>query len=294
MDNILLDLINKKQYEFIGEGYISKSFRFIINNKKYILLQGQLSDSFSCYIRSYNNIKFLSNKENPYIISINIPSKGIELIKPNENNIFLKNGALIYEEINGLILSEKYFNKINIDNISNKLSLFLKELYLIPVNISDIQNAKNKIISEFNDDIEIIKNYFDEKKFEKINNFKNEFLEYIKNFNEFHYVHGDLWEENMIISDDYQELIGIVDFDNFGIGDNAKDYASLLDLGFDFVNNLINKNEKYIKNKNEFIERIKLYQKKIELEDLAYILRDNNLAWRMDSKIKNLENLHLI
>ena len=53
MDNILLDLINKKQYEFIGEGYISKSFRFIINNKKYILLQGQLSDSFSCYIRSY-------------------------------------------------------------------------------------------------------------------------------------------------------------------------------------------------------------------------------------------------
>ena len=98
----------------------------------------------------------------------------------------------------------------------------------------------------------------------------------------------------MIISDDYQELIGIVDFDNFGIGDNAKDYASLLDLGFDFVNNLINKNEKYIKNKNEFIERIKLYQKKIELEDLAYILRDNNLAWRMDSKIKYLENLHLI
>ena len=128
----------------------------------------------------------------------------------------------------------------------------------------------------------------------KINNFKEEFLEYIKDFNDFHYIHGDLWEENMIISYDYQDLVGIVDFDNFSLGDVAKDYATLLDLGFDFIDMLLNKNIKCFKNKEEFIKRIKIYQKKIEIEDLAYILRDNNLKWRINSKIENLKELCLI
>ena len=294
MDKMLLNLINKKQYEPLGEGYISKSYRFIINSKKYVLLQGQLSDSFPCYLQSYNNIKFLFNNGKPYIKSILYPYKGIKLINPDINNIFLKNGALLYEEIKGLILYEKYFNKINKENLSTKLSLFLNELYLIPIKESDIPKSKNKIIFEFKEDIEIINDFLKGNGVEKINTFKNEFLEYINVFNDFHYIHCDLWEENMIISEDYQDLIGIVDFDNFSIGDTAKDYATLLDLGFDFINILINKNEKCIKNRDDFVKRIKLYQKKIEIEDLAYILRDNNLNWRINSKIENLKEIGLI
>jgi hypothetical protein len=294
MENILLNLINKKEYELIGEGYISKSYRFILNSKKYILLQGQLFDSFPCYNQSYNNIMFLFNKGKSYIKSVKIPDKGIELIKPNEKNNFLKNGALIYEEIEGFIFYKKYFNKINKENISNKLSLFLNELYIIPINNNDIPQAKNKIISEFNDDIKTINSHFKGNNMGKINNFKEEFLEYIKDFNDFHYIHGDLWEENMIISYDYQDLIGIVDFDNFSLGDIAKDYAALLDLGFDFIDMLLNKNIKCYKNKEEFVKRIKIYQKKIEIEDLAYILRDNNLKWRINSKMENLKELCLI
>ena len=57
-----------------------------------------------------------------------------------------------------------------------------------------------------------------------------------KSFEDFHYIHGDLWEENMIISKDYQDLVGIVDFDNFSLGDISKDYATLLDFGFNFIN----------------------------------------------------------
>ena len=98
----------------------------------------------------------------------------------------------------------------------------------------------------------------------------------------------------MIISDDYHELIGVVDFDNFGLGDIAKDFATLLDLGFDFVNLLVNKNGNCFKDKDDFIKRIKLYQKKIEIEDLAYILRNDNLKWRLSSKLENLKNLYLI
>ena len=294
MENILINIINKKEYELVGEGYISKSYRFIINSKKYILLQGQLSDSFPCYFQSYNNIMFLFNQGNCYIKSVKIPFKGIELINPNEKNNFLKNGALIYEEIEGLIFYEKYFNKINKENISNKLSLFLYELYLIPIKNSDIPIARDKIISDFNCDIETINDYFKGNNMDKINDFKEEFLEYIKNFDDFHYIHGDLWQENMIISYDYQDLIGIVDFDNLSIGDIAKDYATLLDLGFDFIDIILNKNKKCFGNKEDFVKRIKIYQKKIEIEDLAYILRDNNLKWRINSKIENLKELCLI
>ena len=296
MDNILLKLINKKQYELIGEGYVSKSYRFIINSKKYILLQGQLLDSFSCYQQSYNNITFLFNKGTPLIKSVKIPFEGLLLIKPKENNIFLKNGALIYEEIAGNIFYLKYLNKINKENISNKISIFLKELYLIPININNIPKAKNKIISEFNNDIEIISNYLKEKgnDIEKINKYKKDFLDYIKDFNDLHYIHGDLWEENMIISNDYQDLIGIVDFDNFNLGDIAKDYATLFDLGIDFINILIEKNKECFQNKEDFVKRIKIYQKKIEIEDFAYILRNNNLKWRINKKIENLKKLCLI
>ena len=294
MENILLDLINKKEYELLGEGYNSKSYRFIINSKKYILLQGQISESFFCYEQSYNNIKFINNEGNPYIKSVKIPNEGINIIEPNKKNIFFKNGCLFYEEIEGLIFFEKYFNKINLENITNKLSTFLQELYNIPININDIPKAKNKIISQFNDDIETIKNYFKDKNIDKIKNFEKEFLEYINKFSDYHYIHGDLWEENLIISDDYQELIGVVDFDNFSLGDIAKDFASLLDLGFDFVNLLVNKNKKCFKDKYDFIKRIKLYQKKIEIEDLAYILRNDDLKWRLNSKLENLKNLCLI
>ena len=294
MDINLLNLINKKQYELIGEGYISKSYRFIINAKKYILLQGQLSDSFPCYVQSFNNLSFLFNNGNPYIKSVIIPYKGIKLINPDEKNDFIKNGGLMYEEIDGLILYEKYFDKINMINIANKISIFLKELYLIPINVTDIPKVKTKIISELNDEIEIINDHFKGKNMESINNFKNEFLEYIKDFNDFHYIHGDLWEENLIISQDYQDLVGIVDFDNFNIGDIAKDYATLLDLGFDFIERLLDKNKICFVNRDDFIKRIKIYQKKIEIEDLAYIFRDNNLKWRINSKMENLKELSLI
>ena len=294
MENILLELINKKEYEYIGEGYNSKSYRFIINSKKYILLKGQISESSICYEQSYKSIKFLNNEGNPYIKSVKIPNKGIIVIKPNDKNIFFKNGCLFYEEIEGLIFYEKYFNKINKENIANKLSAFLYELYNIPINNSDVQRAKNYIISQFNGDIETVKNYFEGKNIDKINEFEKEFLEYFNEFDDYHYTHGDLWEENMIISDDYQDLIGIVDFDNFILGDIAKDFASLLDLGFDFVNLLVQKNEKCFKDKNEFIKRIKLYEKKIIIDDLAYILGSDNLKWRLNSKLEELKKLCLI
>ena len=294
MEDSILEKINSNNYELLGKGFNSKSYKMEINTKKYILLQGQIQDSYKCYYKSYNNLKFLFNNGNPLIKSIKIPFDEIYLIKPDKNCTFLKYGALIYLEIEGLIIFEKFIDKINIEKITDKIALFLKELYSIPINENDINETRNKKKMEFKSDMNIIKSYFKDKNIDNINNFEKEYLDYINNFNDFHYIHGDLWEENMIISKDYQDLIGVVDFDNFCIGDIAKDYASLIDFGFEFLNILMNKNKEIVKDKNDFIKRIKIYEKLIELEDTAYILRDKNLENRLESKLKKLNNLKLI
>ena len=294
MEDKILNLINLNKYELLGEGFISKSYRLEINSRKYILLQGQIEDSYKCYFRAYNSLIFLLNNGKPLIKSIQIPFNDINLIKPNQNNSFFKFGGLIYLEIEGLIFYEKYFNKMNIEKITDKIADFLKELYSIPVDYNKTNEIRNKKILEFKSDMNVLKNYFKDKNIDKINIFEKEYLDYINNFNDFHYMHGDLWEENMIISEDCQELIGVVDFDNFGICDIAKDYASLLDFDFDFLYKLMDKTKDIVKDKDEFIKRILIYQKLIELEDTAYILRDKKLENRLESKIIKLKKLNLI
>jgi len=294
MEEIVLNLINSSKYELLGEGFISKSYKLEINSEKYILLQGQISDSYDCYLKSFNNLKFLFNENNPLIKSVQFPSNKISLIKPNQNYPFFKYGGLLYIEIKGLVFYEKYFDKINIEKISTTISKFLKELYCIPINKDDIERVRNKMIKSFNSDMLIIKKYFGIENIDKINAFENEYLNYINSFDDFHYTHGDFWQENMIISEDYQDIVGVVDFDNFGLGDIAKDYASLLDFGFDFINVLIDKTKDIIQDKEDFIKRIKIYEKFIELEDVAYILKYENLKGRLNSKLENLKKLNLI
>ena len=220
-----------------------------------------------------------------------IPFENIHLIKPNSKFSFLKYGALLYSEIKGLVFYEKYFDKINIENLTDSISKFLIELYNIPINKNNINEYRNKLIKQFNSDTLVLKQNLKGDILDKIIAFEKEYLDYINNLEDFHYIHGDLWEENMIISENYQELIGIVDFDNFGVADNAKDYASLLDFGFDFIKILVDKTKDIIKQKEEFIKRIKINQKLIEYEDLAYILREPKLEHRLNSKLHNLTEL---
>jgi aminoglycoside 2''-phosphotransferase len=47
--------------------------------------------------------------------------------------------------------------------------------------------------------------------------------------------HGDLWYENLLVSQDTQVLTGVVDFERAALGDPAQDFATLLYLGEPFV-----------------------------------------------------------
>ena len=126
-------------------------------------------------------------------------------------------------------------------------------------------------------------------------NFEKEYFEYINNFEDFHYTHGDFWQENLIISEDYQHLVGVIDFDNFGINDIARDYAALFNLGDDFINKIIDKSSEIIMDKNEFLKRIIIYKKFITIGCFAFLnMNNNNKKESIEKHLNQLKKLDLI
>ena len=200
----------------------------------------------------------------------------------------------MYKIIEGIVFYEKYFNKINIENISDSIAKFLIELYKIPVNNNNIEQQRQSQIKILSKNITNVKNYFNNKNIEKLIKYENEFLEYIGQFEDFHYTHGDFWQENLIISEDFQNLIGVIDFDNFGISDIARDYAALFNFGYDFINKIVEKSSEIIKDKEEFLKRIKIYEKFIIIGCFAFINMNNNKKERIEIHIKQLKNADLI
>ena len=295
MNEEILSIINLKKHKTLGTGYVSNAYEIELNNNKYIILQGQIKDSFKYYEFSYNNLKFLNNNGNPYIKSIKFPNDGLNLIKPQTNNYFFKNGALMYKIIKGIVFYEKYFNKINIENITTSIANFLIELYKIPIDKNNIDEYRQSQIKIFTRNINNIKNYFNNINIEKLINFEKEYFEYINNFEDFHYTHGDFWQENLIISEDYQHLVGVIDFDNFGINDIARDYAALFNLGDDFINKIIDKSSEIIMDKNEFLKRIIIYKKFITIGCFAFLNMNNkNKKESIEKHLNQLKKLDLI
>ena len=200
----------------------------------------------------------------------------------------------MYIAIDGIVFYEKYFNKINIDNINNSKAKFFIELYKIPINKNNIKLYRENQIKVFTRNINNVKNYFEYKNIDKLNKYELEYLNYINSFEDFHYTHGDFWQENLIISEDYQNLVGIIDFDNFGIDDIARDYAALFNLGYDFINKIIEKSGEIIKDKEDFIKRVRIYEKFIIIGCFAFINVNNNKKERLEVQLNQLKKADLI
>ena len=65
----------------------------------------------------------------------------------------------MYKLIEGIVFYEQYFNKINIENITNSIAKFLIELYKIPANKSNIEQYKKDQINILTNNINNVKNY---------------------------------------------------------------------------------------------------------------------------------------
>lgn len=229
-----MDIISRK---YINEGFNSKAY---IINDDYILLDGVNQNSYKNYQKYVNVINQISN-----VKSLEIP-RIIELIEPCEE---YPNGALIYKMIKGHTFRKEHIEIVNLDNIAKKLAEFMDELYEIRVDFDKDEYIKNELEITEQSVIEL-KEYLSESNYEKILSWFNEYKNYLLTFNDYHFIHGDLWYENYILNDN-NELVGIVDFEGSGMGDPAYDIAALYYLGTGFINKVLSL-KKFIDNKNDF------------------------------------------
>ena len=239
-----------KTKKFINDGFNSRAY---IINGDYILLEGVNQNSYNNYIKYVESIKNLDN-----IKSVQIPAI-VELISPNEE---FQNGALIYKMIKGHTFRKSDIDSVDLDSIPQTIANFMNELYTIKIPF-DKKLYVNNEISITERSVALLKNYLSDEEYKKVLSWFNEYKNYLLTFDDYHYIHGDLWYENYIL-DDENHLIGIVDFEGACMGDPAYDIAALYYLGDDFVAKVL----KYYKyTNNDLIKRVSMLIKAREIAD---------------------------
>lgn len=132
-----------------------------------------------------------------------------------------------------------------------------------------------------------LKDYLSELDYEKILSWFYEYKNYLLTFNDYHFIHGDLWYENYIL-DDNNELVGMVDFECSGMWDPAYDIAALYYLGTEFVNKVLS----YYKYTDENLtKRIPLLIKAREITSFYDIVKNHpeEIEEQIDKIIRKVE-----
>ena len=114
---------------------------------------------------------------------------------------------------------------------------------------------------------------------------KSRNTQYLSEFDNYHFIHGDLWYENYIL-DDNDELTGIIDFENAKYGDPASDISALCYLGNEFINLFL----KYYKNSDKDIEkRINMFIKAREVMSFENMV--NNFPEEINEQIEKIKKV---
>lgn len=160
----------------------------------------------------------------------------------------------------------------------------MNELYEVPV----IFDKKIYVEQELNNakiNLELLREYLDDEKYSLLLNWYNEYIEYLSEFDNYHFIHGDLWYENYIL-DDNDELTGIIDFENAKYGDPASDISALCYLGNEFINLFL----KYYKNSDKDIEkRINMFIKAREVMSFENMV--NNFPEEINEQIEKIKKV---
>ncbi len=248
--------------ELINEGYSSCAYR----DGDYIILVGKNENSYANYEKLYHMYKFLNGRIN----SVEVPFS-VKKFEPSKEYPY---GALRTEWIYGSVLDYQHLDKFNKANFIDKIVSFFMELYVIDITAYDydfdiVEYRKNKMLT-VDANIEILKDYLNEEELLKLVNWRKKYKKYLNSFDDYHFIHGDMWYENFIFSNDYQNLIGIIDWENARIDDPAVDLAALSCISSDIVDKII---DRLAFLSEDIKDRVKLHAELKDLLSLEYILR---------------------
>ena len=261
-----------KTKRFINEGFNSKAY---IVNDDYILLEGINKNSYNNYVKyveSINNLKDIKSVQIPIIV---------ELISPNEE---YENGAIVYKMIKGHTFRKECINTVNLDIIAKTIADFMDELYNIKVPFDKKGYVDNEI-STTERSVSLLEKYLSNEEYKKVLDWFNEYKNYLLTFDDYHFIHGDLWYENYIL-DDNDNLIGIVDFEGACMGDPAYDIAALYYLGNEFVDKVL----KYYKYTDDDLKkRITMLIKAREIADFEDMV--NNYQEEVKEQVEKIRKI---
>lgn len=272
-----------KNIKFLNEGFRSKAY---LLDKEYILLLGVNKKAFKSYKSDQAISEFLSKK----IDTVLIP-KDIRLIEPSED--LFEFGGELYQCIKGKIFNIDKKDNYNLTKIAKDLANFLNELHNI--NVYDFnptfsperyKQEEKKLLAR---NIMLLKKILPSSDINKLKKWRDKYFEILENTENFSVIHGDFWYENYIISEDNQNLVGIIDFENTTIADPMTDLAPILYIGKKFLTQLLKDYQLPYKN---IYEKIKVLSERREIVSFQHIYKYCDKE-EIDEQIKKIYKLKI-
>ncbi|MHB1630212.1 MAG: phosphotransferase family protein [Bacilli bacterium] len=180
-----------------------------------------------------------------------------------------------YRKISGIPLTREWVISTEVSNLNilaAALADFLRILHTLPIpqeiiNIVPFQNKTDYWSNIFE---RIQRLLFPYMRFEARNQVKEHFESFLNSSRDaddgMSLIHGDFGGRNILLSDNYRGLEGVIDFGSVGLGDPAIDYAAISTVHPQMLE-LIEKSNPHIR---RYMDRIKFYTGTFALQEALY------------------------
>ncbi len=264
--------LNYETIKFLNEGFRSRAYNI---DNKYIFLEGINENSYISFKDDKDKLDFLKDKIN----NIDIPKDVILIEKDAE----FKFGGLIYPMIKGKVFNYDEINKYNLNAIAKSLSDFLNQLHSIKTKYNK-KEIIDKERESINYNVSLLKKYLNNAELDKVLKWKEKYFKYLSSIKSLSLVHGDLWYENLILSQDGKALNGIIDFENMTTFIREVDLVPTLYINEEFLDKIL-KNYKFKVKKEEIYL---LYQRR---EIISFKFMADNFPEEIDEQLDKIKEI---
>ena len=186
-------------------------------------------------------------------------------------------GAERYRKIDGVPLTRDDLEKTDLHKVGTDLGWFLGKLHSISATgFEDLREPElhQKLRATRDGCLSVLRERLSSAEYDLIEKWFDTTVEEFAQV-EYHPVpiHGDLWYENIIVDEDYETVLGILDFETFAVGDPAKDFAPFMYVGKGFLNSALDSYGAEDVHSNAFRQRIQRYWEFRELAGISHCVK---------------------
>jgi aminoglycoside phosphotransferase (APT) family kinase protein len=267
----------------IGGGFRSIAFE----STSHIILVGKHPGASESFRREH---RILPDIAEALPVDIPIPDFLIE------SSSAFPHGLMCYPRIIGTVLTKENIPKANLTNLALETAGFLTSLHSIDISTFELDQPDIRLETKLlrDETLPILKQSLNDREYDLVFRWWTSYIDSEDNFTfDPVFIHGDLWYENLILTEDLQHLAGVIDFEACGLKDPAADFAPLTYLGTSFCESVLSEylrlcNGRKIDNA-AFSRRIKCYAETREFGGLRYAIEHDN-GKELEDSLHKLRN----